>query len=378
MKSRNHARFFLFALMSVVFCASVRFQLLVAADAATAAIEKMPRPQRLDAYTKAANASGLSAADRQVFIQGLARHAKDVSPQYQNTPLPWNTATWMSLLRRGWEAAPTDAGIGLALARLHIDARQYSAALPIVTALDKVHPDNHEVNAFQVFCQTTKDGAAVAPPAGPLKVFPLHFVVLTKNPAAHRVATREQCRKECDILNATFRTREGKELARFVFKGFSSYDDIKDSASALIRSGDATAPFDTDAVARDFNACKDRKVRDPEAINVYVFDSYNPQAKFGDLTSHGKRNSNRPYVLLDWERLDNKVQNAEAHEMGHAFGLEHVGVPGAVGKTSSNIMTSASENFGSGGLRDLGFSEAQAAVILFHAQRTYERLGLGK
>jgi hypothetical protein len=357
--------------------ASAFFTRATAADATTAAIERLPRAQRPAAYEKAAAPSNLPAANRLVLIQGLARHAKDVSPHYQNTPLPWNTAVWTALLRRGWEAAPTDATIGLALARLHIDARQYSAAAPVLAALDRAHPDNHEVNAFQAACQSTKDGSPVAP-SGPLKIFPLHFCVLTKNPAAHRVATEAQCRKECDILNATFRTRDGRQLVKFEFKGFSSYADIKASTSALIRVGDSMQPFDTDAVARDFNACQDRRVRDPGAINVYVFDSYNPQAKFADLTSHGKRNANRPYVLIDWGRLDGKVQNAEAHEMGHAFGLEHVGVPNATLRTPSNIMTSSGENFGSGGLRNLGFSEAQTAVILFHAQRTYNRLGLGK
>lgn len=348
-----------------------------AADAAVTAIERLPRPQRPEAYEKAAAKGGLSAAERLALTQGFARHAKDVSPHYQNEPLPWNTAAWAAFLRRGWEAAPTDATIGLALARLHIDARQYSAAAPVVAALDKAHPDNHEVNAFQAACQSTKDGTPVGP-AGPLKTFPLHFCVLTRNPAAHRVATEAQCRKECDILNATFRTRDGRQLVRFEFKGFSAYADIKGSASTLLRIGDSTQPFDTEAMARDFNNCKDPRVRDPKAINVYVYDAYNPRAKFADLTSHGKRNSNRPYVLLDWERLDNKVQNAEAHEMGHAFGLEHVGVPNAKGTTPSNIMTSAEEDFGSGGLRNLGFTDAQAAVILFHAQRTHNRLGLGR
>jgi hypothetical protein len=62
--------------------------------------------------------------------------------------------------------------------------------------------------------------------------------------------------------------------------------------------------------------------------------------------------------------------------MGHCFGLGHVGVPGANLRTSTNIMASSGEGFGSGGQRDLGFSESQAAAILYHAQRTYSRLGL--
>ena len=81
-------------------------------------------------------------------------------------------------------------------------------------------------------------------------------------------------------------------------------------------------------------------------------------------------------MLIDLQRWGSNLQNAEPHEMGHAFGLCHVGIPGATGQTSTNIMASVSEDFGSGGQRDLGFSESQAAAILYHAQRTYVRLGL--
>jgi hypothetical protein len=81
-------------------------------------------------------------------------------------------------------------------------------------------------------------------------------------------------------------------------------------------------------------------------------------------------------MLIDWERLGGNVQNAEVHEMGHCFGLGHTGVPGAGMNTSTNIMTSIGEKFGSGGKRDLGFSEAQTAMIHYHAQRSSGRLAL--
>ncbi|MCK4960773.1 MAG: metalloprotease, partial [Planctomycetes bacterium] len=86
------------------------------------------------------------------------------------------------------------------------------------------------------------------------------------------------------------------------------------------------------------------------------------------------RNSNWPYVLIDWERLNKNVQNPEAHEMGHAFGLGHVAVPGATMQTPTNIMASTEHGFGSGGTRNLGFTESQAAIILYHAKRTLSRL----
>lgn len=44
--------------------------------------------------------------------------------------------------------------------------------------------------------------------------------------------------------------------------------------------------------------------------------------------------------------------------------------------TATNIVASIGEEFGSGGQRNLGFTEAQSALILYHATRTYQRLGL--
>jgi len=77
--------------------------------------------------------------------------------------------------------------------------------------------------------------------------------------------------------------------------------------------------------------------------------------------------------LIDWERLSCNIQNPEAHEMGHAFGLYHVSVPGAKPQSSTNIMCSTEHGFGSGGKRNIGFTEAQTAIILYHAKRTLSR-----
>jgi hypothetical protein len=64
--------------------------------------------------------------------------------------------------------------------------------------------------------------------------------------------------------------------------------------------------------------------------------------------------------------------------MGHAFGLYHVAVPGATFKTPTNIMCSKEFGFGSGGLRNLGFTEAQSAIIAYHTKRSLRRLNQNK
>jgi hypothetical protein len=281
------------------------------------------------------------------------------------------------LLREGFDPQKPEVNVALALSQLLVDANDPAAAGPVITAFKKAAPGNHSALAWSKWLETagpnrrTPDGSQNA-----LLSFPVHFCVLTSNPAAHRAATLQQCRKECDILNSTFRALDGTALVRFEFKGFSPYEVVKETNSELLTYGD-TAKFSSDRVARAFNATADARVRDQKAINVYIFDSRSAKAGDDDVTSHGKRNSNRPYVFLDWQRLNGRIQNAEAHEMGHAFGLEHVGAPGARASTSTNIMSSSGVGFGSGGLRDLGFTPSQAALVRYHAGRTYARLGLG-
>jgi hypothetical protein len=237
----------------------------------------------------------------------------------------------------------------------------------------KAHPDNHEAKAYVAWCSRTAEAKTSA-----VLEFPLHFCVLTKNPAAIKQVSEAQCRREVDIFNQSFVTRDGKPLVKFAFKSFTPHAKATASGGGLIALGDSQVPYNSDKFADAFNATKDAVIRDPKAINIYIFDSFSPKQGYRDLTSHGKRNSNRPYVVIDWERLGSNVQNAEPHEMGHAFGLEHVGVPGAKLTSSTNIMSSAGEEFGSGGKRDLGFSDSQAALIFHHATRTYSRLYLGK
>lgn len=207
-----------------------------------------------------------------------------------------------------------------------------------------------------------------------LPVVDLHFAVITKNPAAHGVATLAQLKKEVDILNAHFVTEERKPIVKFRFKSAAFHDETRNSRCEFVRLGDTDVPYDSARLAELFNACDDPKVRDPRAINFYVYDSHDSRGSPADTTGHGKRNSNRPFVLLDWERLDHKDQSPEEHEMGHAFGLGHECAPRAKRETSTNIMTSSECGRGSAGRRDIGFSPTQVRTILDYAQKIQERL----
>lgn len=360
-------------------CAVAMFLLLEAGPAAAdvagvlAEIEGGPRGKRVAAYESLADRRGLSDADRAAVVKAFAGDAKKLSPAFGESAHRIDTKRWRLMLDFGLRHDPKNRDMLFALCQLLIDEKHYADALPVARVFAEADPDGHAAKAWKQWCEVKASRAGAEPKR---LTIPLHFCVLTRNPAAQAKATREQCQKEVEILNAGFRGLDGTPLVTFTLKGFTPYAEARTSKCPLLEFGDSRRPYDAGAILKAFNACEDAQVRDPGAINVYVYDSHSAEAGYDDQTSHGTRNSNRPYVLIDWERLGGNIQNAEVHEMGHAFGLDHVGVPGAGMNSSTNIMTSAAEGFGSGGKRDLGFSESQAALILYHAERTRGRLGL--
>lgn len=302
---------------------------------------------------------------RQTLIVEFASFARHLSTQYGEASMKLDDSQFLRLLSDGAKKDPAHADIAFALTQWHLNKQEYDKALEAITPFHTKNP-GHESNAWTEYAQAKLQNNKSSEP---LEI-DLHFCVLTANSVAQGMATTEQFQKEVEILNRTFVALDRQPIVRFRFKSASLLADIRDSKSGLLSLGDAKVAFNQEQFGKSFNDCDDPKIRDRSAINVYIYDGYSPKLGFKDVNCHGVRNSNRPFVVLDWERLDNRIQNPEAHEMGHAFGLDHVAVPGAQLRTATNIMTSASHGLGSGGTRELGFTESQAAIVMYHAKRT--------
>lgn len=211
--------------------------------------------------------------------------------------------------------------------------------------------------------------------AGNLQIFDVNFVVLTKRAEAMARATPEQMRREADILNTYFIGEDGKNPVRFHFKNVVYAQQLGETVCGdLLEMGDIAKVYDHLDFKARYDACGDRRLVDPGAINFYVYDSYKTRYGFADVTSHGHNHGGRPFLLIDWERLDHRLQSPEEHEMGHAFGLPHVCAPGAKLDTSTNIMASHDCGRGSGGRRDIPFNAEQLETIRKHAARIAAKL----
>ena len=357
------------------------FELVVSASEAElcaetliAQIGKMAPCDQIDEYLKYLKPNNLDSAERQKVIRAFASSAQFLSPMYGRGSIKINRRQWTAYLSEGAKVYPNNREIILTLTRMLINQKRYKEALEVITPFYMSSPC-HEATAWHDYAIYKTNGLT---PSCNLMLektpeFDIHFCVITKNPKAHQKATLKQLKREVNILNKNFRTLRNEQIVKFKFKSANFYNEVKGLGCKFVELGGAKT-YNTHKYAEVFNRCTHSKVRDPNAINFYIYDSYNKVSGYGDNNCHGKRNSNRPYLLIDWARLNCDTQNPEAHEMGHAFGLYHVSVPGARLGSSTNIMCSTEHGFGSGGKRDMGFTEAQTAIILYHAKRTSNRL----
>ncbi|MGQ1126591.1 metalloprotease [Acinetobacter baumannii] len=194
-------------------------------------------------------------------------------------------------------------------------------------------------------------------------VVPVTFVFTTNNPSAAQFDNFTQMRKEISILNKYYLDDQGKKIFNFKLNRYIPYKEFSKLHCDLKQQINQPYPISTETIPASVNTCFPKRTASKEVI-VFIYDAYSTKWKFKDVTSRAFRNNGKPFILLDWNRLNYNIQAGSVHEMGHVFGLKHVCAPKATKRTPTNIMTSAECKLGSGGLRNLGFTPAQLQTIL--------------
>ncbi len=194
-------------------------------------------------------------------------------------------------------------------------------------------------------------------------VVPVTFVFTTNNPSAAQFDNFTQMRKEISILNKYYLDDQGKKIFNFKLNRYIPYEEFSKLHCDLKQQINQPYPISTETIPASVNTCFPKRTASKEVI-VFIYDAYSTKWKFKDVTSRAFRNNGKPFILLDWNRLNYNIQAGSVHEMGHVFGLKHVCAPKATKRTPTNIMTSAECKLGSGGLRNLGFTPAQLQTIL--------------
>ncbi|EXE86860.1 putative metalloprotease [Acinetobacter baumannii 532279] len=194
-------------------------------------------------------------------------------------------------------------------------------------------------------------------------VVPVTFVFTTNNPSVAQFDNFTQMRKEISILNKYYLDDQGKKIFNFKLNRYIPYEEFSKLHCDLKQQINQPYPISTETIPASVNTCFPKRTASKEVI-VFIYDAYSTKWKFKDVTSRAFRNNGKPFILLDWNRLNYNIQAGSVHEMGHVFGLKHVCAPKATKRTPTNIMTSAECKLGSGGLRNLGFTPAQLQTIL--------------
>lgn len=195
-----------------------------------------------------------------------------------------------------------------------------------------------------------------------LPIVYVSFIFTAPSLEARKFDNEKQMRKEIHILNQYFVDQNNNKIFKFKPYHYYSYQNLTQRKCDLTNQLNQPKTFNPNLIPAAVQRCFPH--RNSKEVFFIIYDAYTEKLKYKDVTSWGFRNQGQPFILIDWERLNYQIQAATPHEMGHAFGLQHVCSPNATKTTPTNIMSSYDCKLGSGGLRNLGFTTEQLHIIL--------------
>lgn len=181
-----------------------------------------------------------------------------------------------------------------------------------------------KTSSFAVVCALASGAALAAVPE-----FDVHVTVMTEKlqgPSGNKGADgmqrrsekiRERWQSHVERLNEEFRAESGEPLARFRLHSLTLHSEAKDAKCEALELAARGESF-TQAVLK----CDDAKIRQPGAVNIYVYAPRSADGETQHFTSRGGHNNKGPFALIHWKMSHDF--NTVWHELGHAFGLPHV------------------------------------------------------
>ena len=133
-------------------------------------------------------------------------------------------------------------------------------------------------------------------------VIPIHVTILTKNPRARKRSSYSYLNKEIMRLNEEYKKKYPQSSYSFQLESLCPVKKVAKSQSSIASLIDIKSEYEREAWRSMFKACQDFNIVDPEAINIFIYDAYSKKRGFSTRSNRVQRNSNRPYIFLDWER----------------------------------------------------------------------------
>jgi hypothetical protein len=204
---------------------------------------------------------------------------------------------------------------------------------------------------------------------GEAPTFNVNFVILAPNHRIHDLLSDAHFEQSINRLNASFRDSKGQQIVRFQKSSIQRKVAIQNSSCHLLNLGSQIKKPRRADVYQAYDDCHDPAIKNPNAINVYIFES-SWEADTPWKTSYAFFNWFRqPFIMLNWETYHSGYKVPDVHEMGHILGgLLHLDVCGSTDATPTNVMAGQSDHCeGTGGNRSLGFTDWQLGFVRLFA-----------